>query len=363
MSKRLPDRSEVRVLVVDDSAFMRTAISRMVHSEAGFLVVGTASSGTDALAKIPALDPDVVTLDLNMPAMDGLETLRKIMNRFPRPVVIVSAASEKNADITMKALSAGAFDYVPKQLSPTSLEIAHIRSELVAKIRAASHSCRLHFPDLPPRKPPHSAIAELRPSRVTAPTIMAIACSTGGPKALEQILPCFPREFPLPILIVQHMPVGFTRSLAQRLQSLCSVEVKEATENEELRSGVAYICPAGLHMRVTRARPGAKVLTSLDREPAQALHMPSADVLMTSVAKIYGNRALGVVLTGMGSDGVQGMEAIYRAGGLTIGQDEASCTVYGMPRACAELGILTRTLPLLEIPGEILRATRHRKPA
>lgn len=361
MTDSFPDRSEVRVLVVDDSAFMRTALSRMIQSETGFLVVGTASSGTDALAKIPDLDPDIVTLDVNMPGMDGLETLRVIMNRFPRPVIMVSAVTEKDAEITFKALSAGAFDYVPKQMSPTSLEIAHIRSDLIAKIRAASHARRLHSPNLPSRKPPRSVEGHVQTSFVTTPAIMAIACSTGGPKALEQILPRFPREFPLPILVVQHMPVGFTKSLAQRLRSLCSIDVHEAVHNEPARSAVAYICPAGLHMRVTDL--SANALITLGREPADALHIPSADVLMASIAKLYGNRALGVILTGMGSDGAQGMQAIYRAGGLTIGQDEATCTVYGMPRACAELGVLRRVVPLLEIPREILCATRHRKPA
>jgi two-component system, chemotaxis family, protein-glutamate methylesterase/glutaminase len=357
------DRPEVRVLIVDDSAFMRAALSRMITSEAGFQVVGTAASGADALAKIPALDPDVITLDVQMPGMDGLETLRHIMTDYPRPVIMVSASTEKDAAITFNALSAGAFDCVPKQMSPSSLEIAHIREDLIAKIRAASQTRRSR-PSVPPtRKPPQSAKLISTPVLSVNPAIVAIATSTGGPRALEQILPRFPADFPLPILIVQHMPGSFIKTFVQRLHSLCAIDVREASHNEVVRPGVAYMGPADVHMRVQRRTGGLQVHISLDKSPRDALHVPSADVLMKSVAQVYGNRAVGVILTGMGSDGAQGMKAIYSEGGLTIGQDEATCTVYGMPHACAELGVLTRIVPLLEIPAEILQATRRRMPA
>jgi two-component system chemotaxis response regulator CheB len=178
---------------------------------------------------------------------------------------------------------------------------------------------------------------------------------------LEQIIPRVPGDFPVPILIVQHMPASFLTSFAQRLHSLCAIEVHEARDKEAVRSATAYLCPAGLHMRVQKGSP--QVSISLDTNPADALHIPSADVLMDSVAKVYGSRAMGVILTGMGSDGSQGMKAIHAAGGLTIGQDEATCTVYGMPRACAELGVLMRVVPLSEIPGEILQCVRRRMPA
>jgi two-component system chemotaxis response regulator CheB len=352
-----------RILIVDDSAFMRTALGRMIKSEAGFEVVGTACSGADALQKIRALDPDVVTLDVQMPGMDGLETLRHIMTDFPRPVIMVSAATDRDAEITFNALSAGAFDCVPKQMSSSSLEIAHIRSDLISKIHAACQARRSRLPHSLSRKPPQPADERLAGFRGGNPAVVAIGTSTGGPRALEQILPRLPGDFPIPILIVQHMPASFLTSFAQRLHSLCAIEVHEARDKEIIRSATVYVCPAGLHMRVQRGTPGSPVFISLDRNPADALHIPSADVLMESVAMAYGSRAMGVILTGMGSDGSQGMKAIHQAGGLTIGQDEATCTVYGMPRACAELGVLVRIVPLSEIPGELLHAMRHRKPA
>jgi len=284
------------------------------------------------------------------------------MRRFPRPVIVVSAATEKDAGITFDALGAGAFDYVPKQLSSTSLEIAHIRSDLISKIRAASQAGHSRYSSPVCRKPPRSAESPDH-SRLTTPAIVALAASTGGPKALEQILPSFPGDFPLPILIVQHMPAGFTATFAQRLNSICAIDVHEATQCEVIRPATAYISPAGLHVRVKRRLSDSQAMISLDPHPADALHIPSADLLMESVAQLYGNRAIGVIMTGMGSDGAEGMKAIYQAGGLTIGQDEATCTVYGMPHACAQLGVLTRVVSLFDIPVLLSQATRRRTPA
>jgi two-component system, chemotaxis family, protein-glutamate methylesterase/glutaminase len=356
-------RPPIRVLVVDDSAFMRTALSRMIASESGLEVVATACSGSEALDKIAALDPDVVTLDVEMPGLDGLQTLRCIMNQFPRPVIMVSAATEKDADNTFKALAAGAFDYVPKQLSPTSLDILHIRADLVAKILAAAQS-RKQRPDIVLARKPSGSSQSESPNRVSqcAPAIVALGTSTGGPKALQEILPLFPRDLSVPILIVQHMPPGFTAPFAQRLNTLCSLTVREATHGEAIQPGMAYIAPSGLHMSVERVSDSRAVLC-LNPQPEDSLHIPSVDVLMKSVAEAFRNLALGVILTGMGSDGAAGMQSIYRHGGRTIGQDEATCTVYGMPRACAELGILTCVVPLSQIPAQILHATRYRRRA
>jgi two-component system, chemotaxis family, protein-glutamate methylesterase/glutaminase len=363
MTEDAATRPPIRVLVVDDSAFMRTALSRMIASESGFEVAATACSGADALAKIAALDPDVVTLDVEMPGLDGLQTLRCIMNQFPRPVIMVSAVTEKDADKTFDALAAGAFDYVPKQLSATSLDILHIRSDLIAKIRAAAQSRKSRSDDVLHKKPPRSARSEtLSAAFPSAPAIVALGTSTGGPRALQEILPLFPRDLAVPILIVQHMPPGFTAPFAQRLNTLCSVTVREATHGECIQPGVVYIAPAGLHMRTERLSD-SRAIIFLDTHPGEYLHIPSIDVLMTSVAEAFGNLALGVIMTGMGSDGSAGMQAIYRHGGLTIGQDESTCAVYGMPRACAELGILTRVVPLSQIPAEILQATRYRRRA
>ncbi len=363
MSEDSAERSKVQVLVVDDSAFMRAALSRMIASESGFEVVGTASCGEDALRKIPALDPDVVTLDVQMPGLDGLATLRRIMHRFPRPVIMVSAATEKDAETTFNALSAGAFDYVPKQLSATSLEIAHIREDLLAKIRAAAHSKRSRPAAGLQRKPPASASLEASATNFATPAVVAIGTSTGGPQALEQILPCLTADLPVPVLIVQHMPAGFTSSFAQRLSSICAIAVREARQREVIRAGVAYICPSGLHMRVQQQLGSANVLIDLSASPIDSKHIPSVDILMESVAEVYGDRAMGVIMTGMGSDGSAGMKAIYQEGGLTIGQDEATCAVYGMPRACAEQRVLNRVVPLSEIPLQIMQATRRRRPA
>jgi two-component system chemotaxis response regulator CheB len=363
MTQTAEGRPRVRVLIVDDSAFMRTALSTMIAAEAGFEVAATACNGSDALDKISALDPDVVTLDIEMPGLDGLQTLRYIMTQFPRPVIMVSGANERDADNTFKALAAGAFDYVPKQLSPTSLDILHIRQDLVTKIRAAAQSLPSHSPLALTRKPSQSCLSDAAPrSAFPTPAIVAIGISTGGPKALQEILPLFPRDLSVPIVIVQHMPLGFTAPFAQRLNTLCSVTVREASHRDRLRPGVVYIAPAGVHLKVERA-PNSHAVLCLDPQPADALHKPSVDVMMNSVAEVFGNLVLGVIMTGMGSDGAEGMHAIHRRGGFTIGQDESTCTVYGMPRACADLGVLTRVVPLSQIPTLILYATRYRRRA
>jgi len=209
------------------------------------------------------------------------------------------------------------------------------------------------WPDPPGTEFPVSDI-----SSSAAPKVVAIGVSTGGPKALEQILPRLPENLPVPILIVQHMPAGFTAPFAERLNKLCDIQVREATHRELLNSGVAYIAPAGSHMRVARRISDSRPVITLHREPSSAMHVPSVDVLMKSVAAVFKNRAMGIIMTGMGSDGSEGIAAIYRQGGLTIGQDEASCAVYGMTRACADLGVLSRTVPLSQIPTQILHATR-----
>jgi two-component system chemotaxis response regulator CheB len=350
-------RSPTTVLIVDDSAFMRSSLTRMIGSDPDLRVVGTAIDGTDALEKIAALNPDVVTLDVEMPGLNGVGTLQLIMSRFPRPVIMVSALTTRGAEATLSALSAGAFDYVPKSLASGSLDIAHIRTDLIAKIRAAAASRRKGL-SAALRKPPQAASVSSPEASPTAPAIVALGTSTGGPKALEQILPALPKDLSVPILIVQHMPVGFTAPFAERLNATCSVPVREATHQEAIQPGVVYIAPAGLHMTVERVSESQAVIC-LSPEPAKHQHVPSVDILMRSVAASFRHQAMGVIMTGMGSDGLLGMQAIYRAGGLTLGQDEASCAVYGMPRACAELGVLKRVVPLPDIPAQILQASRY----
>lgn len=360
MNESITTGLKTRVLVVDDSAFMRAALTRMINCEPDLEVVASASCGSCALQKISVLDPDVVTLDISMPGLDGLSTLRCIMKECPRPVIIVSASSERDADTTFDALSAGAFDYIPKQLDPASLEIAHIQSDLIGRIRAAAQTRRA---SLHSRYRPRSAPSESSSFLPATREIVAIGVSTGGPRALEKILPRFPRDFPAPILIVQHMPVGFTGPFAERLDALCSIRVRQAVQGEFIQPGVAYIAPAGIHMRVSRRASDAKLILSLHSQPQDCPHIPSIDVLMKSVAEVFHNRAIGVIMTGMGSDGAEGMSTIFREGGLTIGQNEATCAVFGMPRVCFELGILSRVVSLTDIPTQIIQATRRRKPA
>jgi two-component system chemotaxis response regulator CheB len=349
---------QIRVLIVDDSAFMRAAISRMISLDAGLQVVGTAASGTEALQRIATLDPDVITLDMEMPGIDGLETLRRIMAQFPRPVIMVSSVTERDKALTLNALAAGAFDYVPKQLSATSLDIFHIRGDLVAKIRAAAESRRSRDHVLL-KKPARAELPQGSGSSHTS-AIVALGVSTGGPKALQEILPMLPGDLPVPILIVQHMPAGFIGPFAQRLNSLCAISVCQASQGDLVRPGVAYLAPAGSHMTVDRSI-AARTVIRLSAKPESHLHVPSVDILMQSVAPEFRSQAMGVILTGMGSDGAQGMSAIHREGGFTLGQDEATSAVYGMPRACAEMGVLDKVVPLSQIPHEILQATRYRK--
>jgi two-component system, chemotaxis family, protein-glutamate methylesterase/glutaminase len=354
--------SPIRVLVVDDSAVTRTALTRMIESHDSLAVVGTAVDGVDGLEKISVLQPDVVTLDVEMPRLNGLETLRRIMSETPRPVIMVSSLTREGAETALEALDCGAFDYVSKQLSYASLDIIQVRDELVAKIKAAAESAR--------KKPVRrigSAHAKLglpsaRSIGQVAPAIVTIGTSTGGPKALQQVLPMLPADLPVGVVIVQHMPPGFTGPFAHRLNNLCKVTVREAQQNDVVEPGVVYIAPAGQQMTVYR--PSAlRTAIRLSHQPADALHVPSVDVLMLSVAEVLRSAAMGIILTGMGADGALGMKAILEAGGITVGQDEATCTVYGMPRTCAEWGILQRVVPLDRIPEQILLATRYRRRA
>ncbi|HUK23311.1 MAG TPA: chemotaxis response regulator protein-glutamate methylesterase [Terriglobales bacterium] len=350
----------IRVLVADDSAFMRTAITRMIESDPGMRVASTAQTGQEALDKIAALQPDVVTLDVEMPGLNGLETLKRIMKDSPRPVIMVSSLTQEGAETTLEALGIGAFDYVPKQQSFVSLDIVKIRDDLVAKIRAAAENGRRQFRPRPakpqPAAPPKAAAAAHAHPPVN---IVALGTSTGGPKALQEILPMLPKDLPVGVLIVQHMPKGFTGPFARRLNGLCKVSVREAAQEEIIEPGAVYIAPAGQHMTVHR-HTASKFSLRLSNTPDHVLHIPSVDVMMLSVAETFRSNCLGVIMTGMGADGLQGMEAISRNGGVTVGQDEPTCTVYGMPRSCAEKGILQRVVPLNQIPEQILLATHYR---
>ncbi len=351
--------SPVKVLIVDDSAFMRAALFRMVESDDSLCVVGTAETGLEALAKIGALQPDVVTLDIDMPGLSGLETLKRIMSESPLPVIIVSSLARRGAEDTLEALALGAFDCIAKQLSYNYLDVLKVQDELVSKIKAAAAprgpaprlSSRLDLPSL------HRAPA----TTVTVPSIVAIGTSTGGPKALQKVLSTLPADLPVGILIVQHMPIGFTGPFAKRLNDLCPLAVYEAEEGDLITAGHVYLAPAGKHLTVRR-RSFSEVVLRLSPLPSNLPHIPSVDIMMSSVAEVFGSFAMGIIMTGMGDDGALGMQAIFREGGLTLGQDEATSVVYGMPRSCAEMGVLNQVVPLPDIPLHILAALQYRKP-
>jgi two-component system, chemotaxis family, protein-glutamate methylesterase/glutaminase len=350
----------MRILIAEDDE----ALARFVRQglEAEHYSVDVFPDGEQARAAATEFDYDVVILDLNLPKLDGVSVLRHLRSKKPSVPVLVLTQRTRVED-RVQCLDTGADDYVPKQLSANSLDIQHIRSDLVSKIRAAAHSRKSDPAAVLARKPPQPSHPETRDKlSLTTPAIVALGTSTGGPKALLEILPLFPSDLSVPILIVQHMPAGFTAPFAQRLNTLCAVTVREASHRETIQPGVVYIAPAGLHMSVERLSI-SRVILCLDTHPEDCLHIPSVNVLMNSVAVAFRNLALGVIMTGMGSDGAEGMNAIHRQGGLTIGQDEASCIVYGMPRACAEMGILTRVVPLSQIPAQILQATRYRRRA
>lgn len=346
----------IRVLIADDSSFMRAALSRMIESDPTLKVIATATDGVDALEKAARLDPDVMTLDVEMPRLNGLEVLRRIMTEHPRPVIMVSTLTKAGAQATIEAFELGAFDCLAKNITRgTTLSILQIRDELTEKLKvAAAHRHRVAKPFVPAPRPAPVPLAMPRPLRGRRPSVIAIGTSTGGPRALQTIIPALPAHLPVGILIVQHMPPGFTGPFAQRLNSLSQLTVREAQDHDRVEPGVALIAPAGWHMTVQRITP-SHCTVAISKEPPQTLHRPSVDVLMQSVADVYGSSAAGIVLTGMGSDGLQGLSAIYQKGGYTAAQDEASSTVYGMPRACVEARIARQIVSLDQMAGEIIR--------
>jgi two-component system, chemotaxis family, protein-glutamate methylesterase/glutaminase len=349
-------KKPVRVLVVDDSALMRKLIPQMIEREGSIQVVGTAMDGTFALEKIPELKPDVITLDLDMPRMDGMETLRKIMRTDPKPVIVVSAHSRDGASATFKALSFGALDFVTKPHDPTS-HMDQIALELITKIKAAAKSQLLKLPE--PLAKPRKAKVQARQGEPPA-KVIGIGISTGGPQALHYVLSQLPSDFPGTILIVQHMPEGFTEMFARRLDETCGIEVKEAKSGDLLVPGRALVCPGNKHMKVKRMPLGDVVVLN-DGDKVNG-HRPSADVLLHSVGFEFADRAIGVLMTGMGEDGAEGLGTIKNNGGLTIAQTEESCVVYGMPRAAVERGFAMRVVAL-DALANTLQAQCAEKPA
>jgi two-component system, chemotaxis family, protein-glutamate methylesterase/glutaminase len=334
--------STVRVLVVDDSALMRKLIPQILQTDSSIEVVGTAMDGTFGLKKIEELKPQVVTLDLEMPGMGGLEVLKEIMRRHRLPVIVVSSHSTEGASVTLKALSLGAFDFVAKP-SDVSARMPEITRELISKIKAAAQSRNVRVATTPAIDA-RAGAPKASPGKKQPTRIVAIGISTGGPQALQYVLSQLPGDFPGSIVIVQHMPEGFTEMFARRLDETCAIQVKEVQSGDLLLAGRALVCPGSRHLKVKRLPLGDVAVLSDD--PRVNGHRPSADVLFKSVAEEFGDRAVAVIMTGMGEDGAQGMGAVKAAGGMTIAQSEESCVVYGMPKAAIERGFAVRVVAL-----------------
>lgn len=338
-------RSRIRVLVVDDSAFVRKAIERMLGTVDDIEVVGFAADGEEGLAKARELRPDVVTLDVKMPRLGGLETLERLMAEQPVPVLLMSTLTQEGAEVTLRGLELGAMDFVDKS-SVQPMSMLSLADELVAKIRALG-GARV-------RARPRAALSHAGPALAAPAQCVVIAASTGGPSALQALVAGLPAGFPAAVLVVQHIPRGFTKSLAERIDARSAIPVREAVDGDAVESGRVLIAPAGIHARLVR-RPGGVEIT-LDEEPRDTLHRPSADVLMASAAEVYGPLVVGVVLTGMGADGTEGLRAIREGGGLTLAESEETCVIYGMPKAAIEAGVVDRAAPLDRLAGEIVAA-------
>ena len=351
----------VRVLVVDDSPFMRKAIGRMLSAVPGIEVVALAASGREAVECLERLAPDVVTLDVVMPGMDGVQTLEHIMRVHPVPVIMVSSLTRENAEVTLSALEAGAVDFVEKPSGMPNMNMPTIAGDLARKILAVASvdlgriaEARHSEPALTPQSAspaPTPSLAE-QPAAQPAADIVVIGCSTGGPPALQRLLTALPSDFPVPVVVVQHMPEGFTAALAERLDRNCQLEVREVRDQDLVRPGRILIAKSGRQLHF--ARRGERVVTRLDLTPSDTPHTPSIDVAMNSAAEVYGSRTLATLLTGMGADGARGMVAVRGAGGMTLAEAESSAVIFGMPKVAAELGGVEEMLDLSQIASRIV---------
>lgn len=342
----------IRVLVVDDSAFMRKSISIMLEEDKGIKVIATAKDGVEGFELTKRLKPDLVTLDIEMPRMDGLSTLEKIMKECPTPVIMVSSLTTEGAESTLKALELGAVDFIPKELSFVNVNIIKIREELIRKVKeiVSQKSLRRRFRFIKSPLIPEKEVTYTSKFR-SLPRIgyraVALGISTGGPLSLQKVIPKLTFTN-VPMFIVQHMPPKFTKSLSQRLNDLSTVNVKEAEEGEVVKNGTVYIAPGGYHMTLKK-HPGFNTI-KISEEPSDTLHRPSVDVMMNSVIDIYGKQTMGVIMTGMGKDGSIAIDRLKKMGGHVISQDQDSCVVFGMPRAVIEMGNADVIADLEKIP-------------
>jgi len=348
--------AKLRVLIVDDSVVIRRLVSDIIAGDAELEVAGVAANGRIALDKIPQVNPDIITLDVEMPEMDGLETLKELRKIYPRlPVIMFSTLTERGGATTLDALSLGASDYVtkPANVGRVGEGMARVRDDLIPKIKALCGVRSFEF-RVPSSKLTRNPKPKTRNS-IGRVEIVAIGTSTGGPNALADLLPVLPADFPVPVVVVQHMPPVFTKLLADRLAVKASLQVVEGVAGEDLRSGRILIAPGNYHMVLEKTANGSRV--ALNQEPPENSCRPAVDVLFRSVAAIYGAATLGVILTGMGQDGLRGCELIREAEGQILVQDEASSVVWGMPGFVARAGLADKELPLNQLAGEIVRRT------
>lgn len=359
----------IKILVVDDSAFMRKAISMMLESDPQIKVIGSARDGAEGIEKVKLLKPDLVTMDIEMPRMDGLTALKEIMRNNPLPVMMISSITTEGAEATLEALELGAVDFIPKQMSYVSLDIVKIREELLVKIKDITRRKGILMSQFRRKRflqiGKDDATGKIRTSVLGRPPagprigkrkhlvkIVAIGVSTGGPPALQEVIPKLPGNLPVGVVVAQHMPPTFTKSLAERLNSMSQVTVREAVDGEFVEPGQVLFAPGGQHLTVKKR--GSKTCVAVSPLPESSLYHPCVDILMDSVAETFGRAAMGVILTGMGSNGSDGLKKLKDAGGVTIAQNEETCVVYGMPRAVAEAGIVDHVAPIDNIAHEIL---------
>jgi two-component system chemotaxis response regulator CheB len=341
--------NKIRVLVVDDSSFVRKALIRIFEADPEIEVAGAARSGREAIEKVAVLSPDVITLDVIMPGMDGLDTLKVIMEDRPTPVLMLSQFTKQGAELTLRALELGAMDFVDKS-STGIMDFFDLAREITSKIKSIAGSKPLRMGAR------EKALVGGRTRGLI--DAVAVGASTGGPMALQMLLPKFPHDIGFAVLVVQHMPHGFTAPLARRLDTLCAVRVKEAEEGDTVTPGNVYIAPAGLHMAVRTIRGQEHRLRhviKLGLDPIAAIHRPSADVLLSSVARNFDRRAIGVILTGMGSDGASGLKEMKESGCPTLAQDEGTSAIFGMPRVAIENDAVDKVVPITSMAEEILK--------
>lgn len=351
---KIKSSDPVRVMVVDDSAFMRFSISQHLNENPDLQVVGTASDGQEALKLIPQLQPDVITLDVEMPHMDGLTTLRQIMKTFPRPVIMFSSLTKEGAAETIQALMIGAVDFVAKP--DNRLDIRQVMEEMAVKILATARAkikpVGLRQTLSPIAQPAQTQEKLISAYQKTTPVVF-IGSSTGGPGALNEIIPALPANLPSPVIIVQHMPAGFTRSLSERLNAISPLKVKEAEPGDRLMVGQVLVAPGGFHMTLDENERVA-----LNQKPTVHGVRPAVDVTLNSLVQHFGKAVIAVILTGMGSDGTHGSSLLHSQGGYVIAEHESTCVVWGMPRSVAEAGAANVILPRPQIARAIERAIR-----